>query len=241
MAKGILLAGGLGTRLQPLSFHENKHFLPVWKKRMIEYPIGALVGADIRQIILVTGGCNPGSFLNYLKNGYDLGIEKLYYAYQEGEEGIAAALGVAQSFMSPEEESVVILGDNYFEGGIRSAMVNWTAKTNYKRNGAHILLKEVASPEKFGVVEIRGDKILSIEEKPKTPKSNLAITGCYCFDEKVWSYIPLLKPSQRGELEVTDILNFYLQNDLLTYSIYNEFWSDMGTFETLREVTNRQV
>lgn len=234
--KGILLGGGLGTRLLPLTKEENKHFLPVGKQRMIEYPLNALIQASIKDIILVTGGINPGSFLNLLRNGHSRGISHLYYTLQEGEGGIAAALDVARTFVGPEEESVVILGDNYFENGISQAIQEWTNLTSFKRSGAHVILKEVDDPERFGVAEIKEGKIVSIEEKPSHPKSNLAITGCYGLDEKVWEYIPQLTPSKRGELEIVDILNFYLENNSLTYSIYEGFWSDMGTFDSILEV-----
>jgi glucose-1-phosphate thymidylyltransferase len=233
------LAGGLGTRLLPLTREENKHFLPVGQKRMIEYPLDTLVQAEVLDIILVTGGVNPGSFLNLLRNGYSRRIEHLYYTLQEGEDGIAAALYVAKNFISSEEETVVILGDNYFEDGIADAVREWTQQTSFKRSGAHIILKEVEDPSRFGVAEIKNGKIISIEEKPFRPKSNLVITGCYGLDEKVWDYLPLLQKSARGELEITDILNFYLQEGSLTYSIYKGFWSDMGSPATLLEVANR--
>ncbi len=237
--KGICLAGGLGTRLSPLTKEENKHFLPVYQKRMIEYPIKTLVDARLNDIVLVTGGNNPGVFLNFLKNGKAHDIARLYYTYQEGEGGIAAALSLAEPFLTPEEDCVVILGDNYFEDGIQDSMREWQEVTNYRCNGAHILLKEVEDPERFGVAEVSNKRIVNICEKPTHPKSNLAITGCYGFDESVWEYIEHLQPSERGELEITDILKYYLESGNLTYSIYPGYWSDMGTFPSLMEVAVR--
>lgn len=227
--KGIILCGGLGTRLQPLTNTENKHLLPVGMKRMVEYPIQSLVQAGITEIILVVGGKHPGAFLELLKNGKSRGIKKLYYTYQEGNGGIAEALQLAEPFMSWCEPCTVILGDNYFSQSLKP----FISKFN---KGCKILLSPTNTPERFGIATVKDNQIISIEEKPSTPKSNLAITGCYIFDTNVWEYAKTLTPSKRGELEITDILNMYLTKDVLNYETYSDFWSDMGTPQTLKLV-----
>lgn len=232
--KGIVLAGGLGSRLQPLTKNENKHYLPVYTKRMIEYPIRTLVRAGIKDIILITGGNKPGEFLGLLKNGKQHGIERLYYTYQEGNGGIADALKLAEPFMEEGEDCAVILGDNYFEQDITIPD---------KVYGAHIFLKEVDEPWHFGIATISGDQIISIAEKPKTSESNLAILGCYLFDHHVWDLLERVKPSDRGELEITDLLKEYMgictPEPYISHQFYNGYWSDMGTFESWMEVSNR--
>jgi glucose-1-phosphate thymidylyltransferase len=229
--KGIVLAGGLGTRLKPLTDHDNKHFLPVGLKRMIEYPIASLVEAGIKDIILVVGGKNPGAFLELLKNGNSYGIEKLYYTYQEGNGGIAEALSLAEPFMSWCEPCAVILGDNYFNGSLKPFVSSFN-------RGCKILLTSTDTPERFGIATFNDyGEVASIKEKPKSPGSNLAITGCYLFDTNVWEYAKCLSPSARGELEITDILNTYLSKGMLSYNFYNETWSDLGTPKTLQYVS----
>lgn len=244
--KGILLAGGLGTRMLPLTATENKHFLPVYHKRMIEYPIATLVDAGIRDVILVTGGKNPGAFLELLKNGKSHGLNRLYYTYQEGNGGIADALKLAEPFIEEDEDCVVILGDNYFEDGISDCMEQWEAakKTWWKTErglpaGAFVILKQVDDPERFGIAEINEDRIVSIEEKPRHPRSKNAILGCYMLDSAFWPWLDQLTPSKRGELEIIDILHRYMNMGALSYAFYTGYWSDLGTFESWMEVSNR--
>lgn len=231
--KGIVLAGGLGTRLSPLTKNDNKHLLPVYTRRMIEYPILTLVNAGIKDIILITGGQRPGAFLELFKNGSEYGIDRLYYTYQVGNKGIADALKLAEPFIDSGETCVVILGDNYFENGIKDKLCLWD------KTGCNILLKEVDHPWDFGVAELdQQGNILSIEEKPTTPKSNLAIVGCYMFDYNIWNYIDNIKLSARGELEITDVIKQY-PIEKRSYSLYKGYWSDMGSFESWIEVSNR--
>lgn len=213
--------------------------MPVYNKRMIEYPVKTLVSAGVKDIILITGGSKPGSFLELFKNGKDFGINKLYYTYQEGNGGIADALSLAEPFMRKGEDCVVILGDNYFESGIISQMAKW--KTRDKKTvGSICLVKETDDPWSFGIVQIEEGKIISIEEKPESPKTNLAILGCYFFDEKVWGYLyDNINFSSRGEKEVTSVLEKYMNINMLSYLDYDSFWSDMGTFENLMVVSNR--
>jgi len=237
--KGIILAGGLGTRLAPLTKDTNKHLLPVYDKLMVEYPIRTLVEAGITDIVLVTGGKRPGAFLEYLKNGRDFGIDRLYYTYQEGNGGIGEALGLAEPFMHPDEGCVVILGDNYFENReiISQNLKVW--KTMFAEEGSLVFLRQTETPWHFGIAEVKDDVIVSIEEKPSEPKSDLAVLGCYAFDAKVWSYLKAIKPSGRGELEITDVLEQYMKTETLGYSMYNGYWNDMGTFQTWMEVSKR--
>jgi glucose-1-phosphate thymidylyltransferase len=222
--KGIILSGGLGTRLNPLTRITNKHLLPVYDQPMIYYPIQKLAQAGIKDIIIVTGGNSPGDFLRLLKNGKEFGLRKLNYTYQEGEGGIAEALGLAEEF-AEGERVVVILGDNIFEDDLTPYIKSYTAQ----KQGAKILLKEVPYPERFGVAEIKDNKIVNIIEKPKQTKSNYAVTGIYMYDQEVFSVIKTLKPSDRGELEITDVNNFYLNKDTLTYDILSGWWADAGT------------
>ena len=231
--KGIVLAGGLGTRLSPLTQNDNKHLLPVFDKRMVELPLKTLVDVGIKDIVLITGGKKPGSFLEIFKNGKSIGANRLFYTYQEGQGGIADALKLAKPFVGQREPCVVILGDNYFEDGIKEQYKAWD------RTGASMLIKHVDKPWDFGIAEIDGGLVTSIEEKPKSPKSNYAITGCYMFDYSVWSKLDSVEPSDRGELEVTDLLKFYLEEEKLKYSFYNGYWKDMGSFESWMEVSKR--
>jgi len=234
--KGVVLAGGLGTRLDPLTQYDNKHFLPIYKKRMIEYPILSLVNAGVKDIILITGGRYPGRFLELFKNGRDHGIDHLYYAYQEGEGGIAAALKLARNFVQTDESIMVILGDNYFDTNLNPHLQDYLVRGGA---GAQILLSEVPDPGRFGVAEVDPitKNVISLEEKPTDPKSNLAITGCYFFDFRIWEILKTLQPSCRNELEVIDAIKHYWKLNNLIYSKYEGKWKDMGTFSTLLEVS----
>jgi len=226
--KGVILAGGLGTRLYPLTKVTNKHLLPVYDKPMIYYPIQTLINADIDDILIVTGGNNAGDFLKLLGNGKEFGLKHINYTYQEGEGGIAEALRLAEFFASGDRICVV-LGDNVIEKNIRKAVENFRKQ----KEGAKILLKEVPDPQRFGVAELKGDRIAGIEEKPKEPKSQYAVIGIYLFDQEVFSFIKTLKPSDRGELEITDVNNRYIEKGLMTWDILEGWWTDAGTFESL--------
>ncbi|MDX2181380.1 MAG: sugar phosphate nucleotidyltransferase [Bryobacteraceae bacterium] len=231
--KGIVLAGGLGTRLQPLTKITNKHLLAVYDQPMIFYPIQTLVAAGIDDILIVTGGRHAGDFLELLGNGHHFGLKHLNYTYQSGEGGIAEALGLAEHF-ADGERICVILGDNLIEGSIRGAVENFRAQPK----GAKILLKKVADAERFGVAEIAGDKIVGIEEKPKQPKSDFAVTGIYLYDESVFEKIHGLSPSARGELEITDVNNMFIAEGSLTFDYLDGWWTDAGTFESLLRASN---
>ena len=226
--KGVVLAGGLGKRLEPLTRITNKHLLPVYDRPMIYYPLQTLVDAGITQILLVTGGANAGDFLRLLGNGEAFGLKHLDYTYQRGEGGIAEALGLAEHFAAGEP-IVVILGDNLVEKSIKPYVERFAAQ----RVGAKILLKEVKDPGRFGVAELQGDRIIGIEEKPKHPKSSLAVTGLYLYDAQVFQIIKTLKPSARGELEITDVNNAYIRLRQMTYDILEGWWTDAGLPETL--------
>ena len=226
--KGIILAGGLGTRLYPMTKVTNKHLLPVYDKPMIYFPIQTLINAGIDDILIVTGGNNAGDFLRLLGNGKEFGLKHINYTYQEGEGGIAEALRLAEFFASGEKICVV-LGDNIIEKNIRKAVDNFRRQ----KEGAKILLKEVPDPQRFGVAELEGDRIVRIEEKPKKPKSQYAVIGIYLFDQEVFNIIKTLKPSDRGELEITDVNNAYIENGLMTWDILEGWWTDAGTFESL--------
>jgi glucose-1-phosphate thymidylyltransferase len=226
--KGVILAGGLGTRLYPLTKVTNKHLLPVYDKPMIYYPIQTLINAGIDDILIVTGGNNAGDFLKLLGNGKEFGLKHMNYTYQEGEGGIAEALRLAEFFASGEKICVV-LGDNIIEKNIRKAVENFRKQ----KGGAKILLKEVPDPERFGVAELKGDRIARIEEKPKEPKSQYAVIGIYLFDQQVFDTIKTLKPSDRGELEITDVNNQYIEKGMMTWDILEGWWTDAGTFESL--------
>lgn len=226
--KGVILAGGLGTRLYPLTRVTNKHLLPIFNKPMIFYPIEALINAGIRDILIVTGGNSAGDFLRLLGNGKDFGLNHLNYTYQEGEGGIAEALGLAEHF-ADNGKIVVILGDNIIEKNIRKAVQDFEKQ----ESGAKLLLKEVSDPHRFGVAELDGDRIVRIVEKPKQPKSNLAVTGIYMYDRQVFDIVKTLKPSERGELEITDVNNIYIRQGQLTYDVLDGWWTDAGTFESL--------
>ncbi|TAL12671.1 MAG: spore coat protein [Nitrospirae bacterium] len=227
--KGVILAGGLGTRLHPLTKVTNKHLLPVYDKPMIYYPIQALVNAGIRDIMLVTGGNSAGDFLRLLGNGKEFGLSHLSYAYQEGEGGIAAALSLTEHFVN-REPVCVILGDNIIERNIIAAARAYAKQ----ESGAKVLLKEVKDPQRFGVAVLDGDRLVRIEEKPKEPKSPYITTGIYFYDYEVFDIIRTLKPSARGELEITDVNNAYLERGRLTWDLLDGWWTDAGTFESLR-------
>ena len=231
--KGIVLAGGTGSRLFPLTKITNKHLLPVYDKPMIYYPIQTLVDAGIEDILIVTGGRNSGDFLRLLANGKEFGLKHLNYTYQEGEGGIADALALAEHF-ADGDKICVVLGDNIIEKNIRAAADDFRRQ----ERGAKILLKEVPDAERFGVAEISGDRIVGIEEKPARPKSNYAVTGIYMYDGTVFDKIKTLVPSGRGELEITDVNNAYIREGTLSFSYLEGWWTDAGTFESLLRATN---
>ncbi|MBP8980209.1 MAG: NTP transferase domain-containing protein [Syntrophobacterales bacterium] len=231
--KGIVLAGGLGTRMFPLTKVTNKHLLPIYNKPMIYYPIRTLVNAGIDEILVVTGGNSAGDFLRLLGNGKEFGLKHLNYAYQEGEGGIAAALSLAEYF-ADEDKIVVVLGDNIIERNIRAAADAFRKQPE----GAKILLKEVPDPQRFGVPAFEGDRIVRIDEKPSAPASNYAVIGIYMYDNKVFDFIRTLKPSERGELEITDVNNYYLRQEKLTWDVLEGWWTDAGTFDSLLNAGN---
>src|SRR5438045_5309792 len=231
--KGVVLAGGTGSRLNPLTRVTNKHLLPIYDKPIVYYPIQTLVNAGIQEILLVTGGKNAGEFLRLLGNGRDFGLKHINYTYQEGEGGIAEALSLAEHFADGEPVCVV-LGDNIIETNIHQAVENFKKQ----KEGAKILLKDVPDADRFGVAEIRGGRVLGIEEKPRNPKSNYAVIGVYLYDSSVFQKIHRLKPSGRGELEITDVNNFYVEEGTLTYEILEGWWTDAGTFESLLRANN---
>ncbi len=226
--KGVVLAGGLGTRLLPMTRVTNKHLLPVFDRPMIYYPIQTLVDAGIAEILLVTGGNNAGDFLRLLGNGRDFGLKHLNYTYQEGEGGIAEALALAEDF-ADGEPICVILGDNILQRSIRPAVERY-ART---RRGGLVLLKDVPDPERFGVPAIENGRILTIEEKPKVPRSRYAVIGVYMYDARVFDVIRTLKPSGRGELEITDVNNQYLAWGELDFDYVDGWWTDAGAVESL--------
>lgn len=231
--KGIVLAGGTGSRLFPLTKITNKHLLPIFDKPMIYYPIQTLVDAGIQDLLIVTGGRNSGDFLRLLANGKEFGLKHINYTYQEGEGGIAEALALAEHF-AEGSKICVILGDNIIEGSIADAVEDFEGQ----ERGAKILLKEVQDAERFGVAEIHGDRIIGIEEKPEHPKSNYAVTGIYLYDRTVFDKTRTLKPSNRGELEITDVNNAYIREGTMTFNYLDGWWTDAGTFESLLRAAN---
>lgn len=226
--KGVVLAGGLGSRLFPLTKITNKHLLPVYDQPMIYYPIQTLVNAGIDDVMIVTGGNSAGDFLKLLENGEEFGLKRLSYAYQRGEGGIAAALALVEDF-ADDEPICVVLGDNIIENNIRQAAEDFKAQGK----GAKILLKKVHDPQRFGVPELDGDKVLLIEEKPANPKSDFAVIGIYFYDSTVFEVIKTLKPSGRGELEITDVNNHYITQGTMSWAELEGWWTDAGTFESL--------
>jgi glucose-1-phosphate thymidylyltransferase len=231
--KGVILAGGLGTRLEPLTRVTNKHLLPVFDRPMIHYPIQTLINAGIREILVVTGGPHAGGFLQLLRDGRDFAVDRLHYTYQEGEGGIAAALALAEDF-ADGERLCVMLGDNLVEGTIRDAVARFVRQ----RRGARIVVKEVPDAERFGVATIDGDTVTSITEKPKRPKSRYAVTGIYMYDARVFDVIRTLTPSRRGELEITDVNNWYLARGELHCEVLEGWWTDAGTIPSLHRAGN---
>lgn len=230
--KGVVLAGGLGSRLRPLTLVTNKHLLPVYDRPMVHYPIECLVNAGIDEVLVVTGGDHAGDFLKLLKNGKDLGLRHLAYAYQEGEGGIADALKLAEEFVDGGKVCV-ILGDNIVQHSIKKAAGEFFTQ----RTGAKVLLKEVPDPQRFGVVRFEDgtpdSPIVEIIEKPTDPPSNCAVIGIYFYDSDVFNICQTLKPSGRGELEITDVNNAYLKRGDLTHDILDGWWTDAGTFPSL--------
>ena len=231
--KGIVLAGGSGSRLYPLTKITNKHLLPIFDKPMVYYPIQTLVAAGITDILLVTGGRNSGDFLRLLGNGKEFGLKHLNYTYQEGEGGIADALALAEHF-ADGDRICVILGDNLIEGNIRAAVDEFKQMPR----GARIFLKEVPDAQRFGVAELEGQKIVGIEEKPNRPKSDYAVTGIYLYDATVFDKCRELKPSHRGELEITDVNNDYIREGAMTFAVLDGWWTDAGTFDSLLRAAN---
>jgi glucose-1-phosphate thymidylyltransferase len=233
MMKGIVLAGGLGTRLLPLTKITNKHLLPVYDKPMIYYPLQALINAGIKDIMIVTGGNNAGEFLRLLGNGRQFGLKDISYTYQEGEGGIAEALGLAEDF-ADGEKVLIVLGDNV----IGKDIIREKEEFEKQKEGAKILIKKVSHPENFGVPVLNGDKVIGIEEKPKKPKSQYAVTGIYMYDSRVFDIIKTLERSDRGELEITDVNNAYIKAGTMTCSELDGWWIDAGSSpENLAEAT----
>ncbi len=226
--KGIILAGGKGTRLYPMTHATNKHLLPVYDKPMVYYPIQTLVNAGVTDIAILTGGPHAGHMLRVIQNGKDLGINDLNYIYQDGEGGIAQALSLCEDFADGDSVAV-ILGDNTTNADISEAVKAF-------ESGAMLFLKEVPDPERFGVAVFDpadDKKIVQIEEKPKQPKSSMAVTGLYIYDNAVFDYIKEVKPSDRGELEITDVNNIYIEKNQMRWALLDGFWSDAGKPESL--------
>ena len=225
--KGVILAGGTGSRLLPLTKVTNKHLLPVYNKPMVYYPLQTMIDIGIKEILIVSGPGHAGHFVNLLGSGKDFGV-KLSYEVQDEAGGIAQALGLAEDF-ADEDDIAVILGDNIFEEKFDLSVYS---------SGGMIFLKEVPDPERFGVAELDGEKVIGIEEKPANPKSNFAVTGLYVYDKSVFDFIKTMKPSGRGELEITDVNNFYIKNGSMSAKKLTGFWSDAGTFDSLVRATN---
>jgi glucose-1-phosphate thymidylyltransferase len=221
--KGIILAGGLGTRLNPLTKITNKHLLPIYNKPMIYYPIQTLINAGIKEIMIVTGGNNAGDFLKLLGNGSEFGLKHLNFTYQAREGGIAEAIGLCEYFAGADNV-IIILGDNILEHSIKEAVNRFEDKGQ----GAMIFLKKVKNPKEYGVAEIKNGQVVSIVEKPKRPKSNLAVIGVYMYDNQVFDIIKTLKPSRRGELEITDVNNAYIEMQAMSYAMLTGGWADAG-------------
>ena len=230
--KGVILAGGLGTRLRPLTKVTNKHLLPVYDRPMIYYPIETLCRAGIRDIMIVTGGSSAGDFLRLLGNGSDFGLKDIAYTYQDGEGGIADALKLCEHF-AEGGRIVVVLGDNLVQDDIAP----YVRKFERQPSGARLLLKEVPDPHRFGVAEIASGRIVRVEEKPAVPKSAYAVTGIYMYDRQVFDFIRDLRPSARGELEITDVNNRYIAAGTLEFDVLDGWWTDAGEFESLYRAT----
>ncbi|MBI3671438.1 NTP transferase domain-containing protein [Candidatus Azambacteria bacterium] len=230
--RGVIIAGGKGSRLYPLTKTINKNLLPIYDKPMIYYSIEMLRDAGIKEILIVTGTEHSGQFINLLESGDEFGV-KLHYEVQKEPLGPADAINVAKDF-ARGEKIVVIFSDNIFEYDIKKACEDFKDQ----KEGAKIFLKEVSDPERFGVAEVKDGKVIAIKEKPKNPKSNLAVVGLYMYDKKAFDIIATLKPSQRGEYEVTDLNNFYVKNNEMTFEILKGHWTDAGTFDSLLAVNN---
>ena len=232
--KGVILVGGSGSRLDPLTRVTNKHLLPIYDKPMVYYHIQTLVNAGITDIMLLTGGSNAGDFLRLLGNGSDFGLKRLHYTYQDRPAGIAHALGLARDF-AEGDTLLLMLGDNIIEGNLLAARRNFEAQ----ERGARVMLTRVENPSSYGVVEIEDGRIKNITEKPARPKSNLVQTGIYFYDERVFEIVSKLRPSGRGEMEITDVNNYYLQKGNLEYDILEGFWADCReSFELYVESQN---
>lgn len=232
--KGVILVGGSGSRLDPLTRVTNKHLLPIYDKPMVFYPIQALVNVGITDIMIVTGGNNAGDFLRLLGNGSDFGLKRLHYTYQDRPAGIAHALGLARDF-AEGDSLLLMLGDNIIERNLLAARRNFEEQAQ----GGRVILTQVENPSSYGVVEIANERITAITEKPDAPKSNLVQTGIYFYDERVFDIVADLKPSGRGELEITDVNNYYLQEGSLEYDILEGFWADCGeSFESYLDSQN---
>ncbi len=224
--KGVILAGGKGTRLYPLTRITNKHLLPIYDRPMVTYAIEALVGAGVTELMLVTGGTHAGEFFRLLGEGREHGIERLFYAYQEEEAGIADALRLAERFVDGERV-VVMLADNVFERSLRPAVGNFVQQ----KDGARLLLAHLPDREHLrhlGVPELNGERVVRIVEKPEEPPSEYAVTGVYFYDESVWEFLPTLTPSARGELEITDVNNWYVERGAVEFDVVDGFWGDAG-------------
>lgn len=232
--KGVILAGGHGTRLQPLTNVTNKHLLPVYDKPMIYYPLETMAACGFREVLIVSGREHAGHFLNLLGSGKRFGV-KLSYEVQEEAGGIAQALALAEDFTDVASVAVH-LGDNIFSD--RDQLVNGVKRFLQDERGAMIFVKAVADPERFGVAEVQGDRVLSIAEKPKQPKSNLIVTGFYVYDREVYNIIRSLKPSARGELEITDVNNAYIKREIMKFEVVKGEWTDAGTFDSLLRASN---
>lgn len=231
--KGVILVGGLGTRLAPMTRVTNKHLLPVGRFPMVYYPLHALVEAGIKEVILITGGNSPGSFLELLHDGSEFCLDCLYYAYQHAPQGIADALRLAQGFVDGDD-CIVMLGDNIVDGSLRPFVDGFHAQGS----GARLLLYEVPDPERFGVPEFDANgKISRVIEKPPSPPSNYAVTGVYAYDKRLWEILPTLCLSERGQYEITDVNNVYIEWEQLEYDIFTHHWSDAGTPESLYRAT----
>jgi glucose-1-phosphate thymidylyltransferase len=235
--KGVILAGGSGTRLHPLTRITNKHLLPIYDRPMVNYAIEALVNAGVSELMLVTGGTHAGEFFRLLGNGHEYGIDRLFYAYQERAGGIAEALGLAERFVE-RDRCVVMLADNVVEWSLRPSVENFARQ----EGGARILLSRVGDAEHLrhlGVPELDGDRVLRIVEKPSDPPSEFAVTGIYFYDETVWDVIPELRPSDRGELEITDVNNAFVDHGTMEYDVLDGFWGDAGeSIEAYYEVND---
>ncbi|WP_166240473.1 sugar phosphate nucleotidyltransferase [Paenibacillus turpanensis] len=232
--KGVILAGGSGTRLRPLTTVVNKHLLPVGKFPMIHYSLEKLHSAGIREVMIVTGAQSIGLYAAYIGSGAERGM-KVHYAVQDEAGGIAQALGLAESFIGDDEKFIVLLGDNLFEDSLDPFVKKYESQSS----GAMVLLKEVEDPRRYGVAELDGGRITSIEEKPEHPKSNYSVTGIYMYDPEVFDIVRRIKPSARGELEITDVNNVYAEAGTLTYDVLEGWWTDAGTHESLREAADR--